>query len=147
MQLLSRALAEALGAALNQVHLPTAALDPTRYPKVKDPSLFKGRNCKGLRSWIGENEICFRTAPNLYRSDISKVMFAESFLDGDAKSWFTDYFKDLANIPAFMDDWTLFIIELQCNFGLEDEIGATEEDLRQLHMVDRDHATYFTAHF
>ena len=74
-------------------------------------------------------------------------MFAGSFLDGDAKTWFTDYFKDPARIPAFMDDWTLFTIELQRNFGLEDEIGAAEDDLRRLTMTDRDHATYFMARF
>src|SRR5215469_16266393 len=97
--------------------------------------------------WIGENEICFRTAPNLYKTETSKVMFVGSFLDGDAKSWFTDYFKDPARILAFMDDWNLFTIELQRNFGLEDEIGAAEEELRKLSMNDQDHATYFTARF
>jgi hypothetical protein len=74
-------------------------------------------------------------------------MFAGSFLEGDAKTWFTDYFKDPANIPAFMSDWTLFAIELQRNFGLEDELGAAEDDLRKLSMSDKDHATYFTARF
>jgi hypothetical protein len=74
-------------------------------------------------------------------------MFAGSFLEGDAKVWFTDYFKDPANIPAFMSDWTLFAIELQCNFGLEDELGAAEDDLCKLSMSDKDHTTYFTARF
>ena len=46
-----------------------------------------------------------------------------------------------------MEDWTLFTIELHRNFGLEDEIGAAEDDLRRLAMMDRDHATYFTARF
>jgi hypothetical protein len=74
-------------------------------------------------------------------------MFAGSFLEGDAKVWFTDYFKDPANIPAFMSDWMLFAIELQRNFGLEDKLGAAEDDLRKLSMSDKDHATYFTARF
>ena len=74
-------------------------------------------------------------------------MFAGSFLEGDAKNWFTDYFHDPANTPAFMSDWTLFVAELQSNFGLEDELGAAEEDMRRLTMADKDHASYFTARF
>ena len=46
-----------------------------------------------------------------------------------------------------MTDWTLFVAELQRNFGLEDEIGAAEEDLRKLTMSDKEHATYFTVRF
>ena len=46
-----------------------------------------------------------------------------------------------------MEHWPLFVDELQCNFRLEDEIGAVEEELRKLRMSDRDHATYFTAKF
>jgi hypothetical protein len=145
--ILSAAITEALERIVGQVQRASATQESTKYPKAKDPSMFNGRNRKGLRTWIGENEICFRTAPNLYRTDTSKVMFAGSFLEGDAKSWFTDYFKDPANIPTFMDDWALFIIELQRNFGLEDEIGAAEEELRKLTMNDRDHATYFVARF
>ena len=139
-------IAHAVGMAVTQAH-QTAPPDAPQYPKAKDPSMFNGRNRKSLRTWIGENEICFRTAPNLYRTDISKVMFAGSFLEGDAKTWFTDYFKDPDNTPVFMEHWGLFIGELQRNFGLEDEIGAAEEELQKLVMSDRDHATYFTAKF
>ena len=139
-------LAKAMGEAVTQA-LVAAPLDPAKYPKAKDPGMFNGRKRRYLRTWIGENEICFRTAPNLYRAEISKVMFAGSFLEGDAKTWFTDYFHDPANIPAFMSDWTLFTIELQRNFGLEDELGAAEEDLGKLTMADKDRASYFTARF
>jgi hypothetical protein len=141
-----RILGESIGAALSRQR-PSAAPDPAKYPKAKDPSMFNGRRRRYLRTWIGENEICFRTAPNLYRTETSKVMFAGSFLEGDAKTWFTDYFKDPNNIPLFMEDWPLFVAELHRNFGLEDEVGAAEEDLRKLSMVDKDHATYFTARF
>lgn len=146
MKMLGRVIGDAIAKAIAD-RPASVAPDPTRYPKAKNPSAYNGRNRKGLRTWIGENEICFRTAPNLYRTDVAKVMFAGSFLEGDAKSWFTDYFKDPANVPAFMDDWTLFTIELHRNFGLEDEIGAAEEDLRRLQMSDKDHATYFTGRF
>jgi hypothetical protein len=74
-------------------------------------------------------------------------MFAGSFLDGDAKTWFTDYFKEANNIPLFMEDWTLFTDELQRNFSVEDELGAAESDVNRLTMSEKDHATYFTARF
>ena len=146
----AKVLASALSDAITQaliVARATAAPDPAKYPKAKDPGMFNGRKRRYLRTWIGENEICFRTAPNLYRAETSKVMFAGSFLEGDAKTWFTDYFHDPANTPAFMSDWTLFVAELQSNFGLEDELGAAEEDMRRLTMADKDHASYFTARF
>ena len=83
--ILSRALGDAFANAMAQIR-PTAAPDPTKYPKAKDPNMFNGKRRRYLRTWIGENEICFRTAPNLYRNDTAKVMFAGSFLEGDAKS-------------------------------------------------------------
>src|SRR6202000_579331 len=139
--LMGQTVGDAIGNGLAQARA-TAAPDPTKYPKAKDPTMFNGRRRKYLRTWIGENEICFRTAPNLYRSDVSKVMFAGSFLEGEAKTWFTDYFKHPANVPTFMDDWTMFVAVLQRNFGLEDEVGAAEEDLCKLTMSDKDHITY-----
>ena len=144
-KILAKALSEAIAQALTT--RATTGPDPTKYPKAKDPGMFNGRKRRYLRTWIGENEICFRTAPHLYRAETSKVMFAGSFLEGDAKTWFTDYFHDPANIPAFMSNWTLFVAELQANFGLEDELGAAEEDMRRLTMTDKDHASYFTARF
>ena len=144
--LMGQTVGDAIGHGLAQARA-TAAPDPTKYPKAKDPTMFNGRRRKYLRTWIGENEICFRTSPNLYRSDTAKIMFAGSFLEGDAKTWFTDYFKNPNQIPAFMSDWELFCIELRRNFGLEDELGAAEEDLRRLSMSDKDHATAFTARF
>jgi hypothetical protein len=136
----------ALATALGQIR-PSAPAEATKYPKAKDPSLFNGKKRRHLRTWLGENEICFRTAPNLYRNGASKVMFAGSFLEGDAKTWFTDYFKDPYNTPLFMEDWDLFGDELQRTFGLNDELGAAEEDLRHLTMSDRDRATFFTGRF
>lgn len=147
LAVLGQVVGDAIARAMANVNMRTPAPDPAKYPKAKDPSTFNGKNRKALRTWIGENEICFRTSPNLYRTGTAKVMFAGSFLDDYAKTWFTDYFKDPARIPAFMDDWELFTIELQRNFGLEDEVGAAEEELRKLNMADRDHATHFTARF
>ena len=79
--------------------------DLVKYPKAKDPSMFNSRKHRQLRTWIGENEICFRTAPNLYRAEVAKVMFAGSFLEGDVQTWFTNYFCDPDNVPPFMSDW------------------------------------------
>jgi hypothetical protein len=137
---------EAMAQALNATQ-STNQLESTKYLKAKDPRMFNGKQHRYLQMWIGKNKICFCTAPNLYCTEVSKVMFAGSFLEGDAKTWFTEYFRDPTNIPAFMSDWTLFIIELQRNFGLEDKLGAAEEDLQNLSMQDKDHATYFIARF
>lgn len=149
-RLFAKSLSLALGQAIIQAlsaFRPTASPDPAKYPKAKEPRLFNGRRRRDLRTWICENEICFRTAPNLYRTDLSKVMFAGSFLEGDAKSWFTNYFSHTTDLPTFMSDWMLFTAELQLNFGLADELGAAEEDMRKLSMSNEDHASHFTARF
>jgi len=96
-QVVANAVAQAIAAAR-----ATNQPDPVKYPKAKDPSMFNGRKRHQLRTWIGENEICFRTAPNLYCADVAKVMFAGSFLEGDAQIWFTNYFRDPDNVPLFM---------------------------------------------
>ena len=114
LAMFAQVIAQALGQVITQVNAnQTAPPDTPRYPKAKDPSMFNGRNRKTLRTWIGENEICFRTAPNLYRTDVSKVMFAGSFLEGDAKTWFTDYFKDPNNTPIFMEHWAVEEVVLE----------------------------------
>jgi hypothetical protein len=146
IQAMGQMFGDMLVAALGQMR-PSAPTDPTKYPKAKDPSLFNGKKRWYLRTWIDENKICFRTAPNLYRTESAKVMFAGSFLEGDVKTWFTNYFKDPDHTPLFMEDWTLFTDELQRNFGVEDELGAAESDVHQLTVSKKDHANYFTARF
>ena len=84
-KILTSALSETITQALTAARA-TAAPNPAKYPKAKDPGMFNGRKRRYLRTWIGENEICFWTAPHLYRAETSKVMFAGSFLEGDAKT-------------------------------------------------------------
>jgi hypothetical protein len=145
-KILTQALGDVVALAIAATRL-TATADAAKYPRAKNPAPFSGRRRRYLRTWICENEICFRTAPNLYQSDTLKIMFAASFLEGDAKSWFTNYFRHPASLPAFMSKWDLFVAELQLNFGLEDELGVAEEDMRRLTMADSDHASYFAAQF
>ena len=47
IQLLTRALAEAIAGAVQNARPPTVAPESTKYPKAKDPSLFNGKNRKG----------------------------------------------------------------------------------------------------
>jgi len=94
-QVVANAVAQAIAAAR-----ATNQPDPVKYPKAKDSSMFNGRKCCQLRTWIGENEICFCTAPNLYCADVVKVMFAGSFLKGDAQTWFTNYFATRTTFPC-----------------------------------------------
>lgn len=79
IQAISQSLSDVFTITIGQVH-PSTQPNQAKYPKARDPSVFSGNHRKCLSTWIGETEICFHTAPHLYRTETSKVMFAGSFL-------------------------------------------------------------------
>ena len=117
-------------------------------PKANDPSTFDGTSRKSLEIFIAENEIMFATAPRKYRSEIQKVLAAGSFLKGDPKKWFSNYFLlSEMDRPLWFHSWIGFKEELRRCWGLEDPEGAAETELRKLSMSDKDHVSYFTSKF
>jgi Retrotransposon gag protein len=90
----------------------------------------------------------FATAPRKHRSEMSKILAAGSYLKGDPKKWFSNYFllpEDQR--PAWFGTWALFRNELHRYWGLEDPEAAAKSEVRGLIMSDKDHVTYFASKF
>jgi hypothetical protein len=116
--------------------------------KENPPTKFNGSVCKKLDTFIAECEIMFATALQKYCTNALKVLFARSYLKGNLKKWFTNFFHLPPNQqPAWLRSWINFKDLLRRQWGLEDPEGAAEAELRKLSMADKDHAMYFTAIF
>jgi hypothetical protein len=90
----------------------------------------------------------FETSPHRYASDNAKVLAAGSYLKGDPKRWFSNFFRQPpAARPAWFSSWSDFKDELRKTWGLEDPEGAAESDIKHLHMNDKDHVAHYTSKF
>ena len=117
-------------------------------PKGNPPTEFDGSARRKLETFIVENEIMFATSPRRYRTDGAKVLAAGSYLKGDPKKWFSNFFLQPEHLrPTWFHSWDEFKAILCLTWGLEDPEGAAESDLKHLVMNDKDHVNYFTSKF
>jgi hypothetical protein len=61
-------------------------------PKANLPAEFDGTNRQKLETYIAECEIMFATTPQKHHSEMSKILAAGSYLKGNPKKWFSNYF-------------------------------------------------------
>ena len=74
-----------------------------------------------------------------FRTDCTKVTFAQSYLKGMALEWFEPdllLMEDPALHPLWMDNFREFVLELQTNFGPHDPVRDAEHQLNHLSMKD-----------
>jgi hypothetical protein len=117
-------------------------------PKANPPAEFDGTSRRKLEAFIAENEIMFATSPRKYRLETNKVLAAGSYLKGDPKKWFSNFFLlPVQERPFWFLSWEDFKIELRRSWGLEDPEGAAEAEISRLKMIDKDHVAYFTSRF
>ena len=64
-----------------------------------------------------------------------KVTFALSYLKGTALDWFEPLLTSGLN-PAWLDNYSNFVLELRKNFGPHNPEGEAEADLENLRMPD-----------
>jgi hypothetical protein len=145
-------MANSVSDAIMNVHgrrTPTPAAEPSGgEPKANPPAEFDGTNRRKLETYIAECEIMFATSPRRFRSERSKVLAAGSYLKGDPKKWFSNFFLLPADQqPAWFDSWTDFKDELRRHWGVEDPEAAAESELKALTMTDKDHVSYFASKF
>jgi hypothetical protein len=141
---MTQSVANAIYAARTQSITP----DKDSEPKANPPTEFDGTQRRKLETYIAECEILFATSPRKYRSDSSRILAAGSYLKGDPKKWFSNFFLlPVDQRPAWFTSWKLFTAELRRCWGLEDPAGAAEAELRRINMADKDHVSYFAAKF
>jgi hypothetical protein len=71
-----------------------------------------------------------------------------SYLWNPALQWFEPGLsRELDEDPAWLEDWDLFVEELQMNFGPYDQTGDAESKLVSLKMTSSQHITEYIVHF
>jgi hypothetical protein len=99
-------------------------------PKANPPTEFDGTAHKKLETYITECKIMFTTSPCKHRSESLKILAAGSYLKGNMKKWFSNFFLlPIDECPAWFSSWEEFKAELRRCWGLEDPKGAAKADL------------------
>ena len=103
--------------------------------KLREPETFTGKDLKQLKPFLFQCKLYFQNLPETFREDSTKVNFALFYLQDVAQEWFKPGFSgELDEILDWIDNWNLFVDELQTNFGPFDEVGDVKCKLVNLHM-------------
>src|SRR5882672_5747801 len=115
-------------------------------PKLWEPDPFDGSDSQKLRTFILQCKLNFRDRPDMFKSDTAKVNYMLSYLKGSALDCFEPALLD-PNESQWLSDLTLFIEELETNFGTYDPVGKAEAELEALRMHDSHQATKYFIKF
>src|SRR5882724_4156957 len=111
-------------------------------PKLWEPDPFNGSDSQKLRTFILQCKLNFRDCLDMFKSDTAKVSYMLSYLKGSALDCFEPTLLN-PNKPIWLSDLTLFIEELETNFGTYDPIGKAEAELEALQMHNSHQATKY----
>ena len=107
-------------------------------PKIANPENFNGNKYK-LELFVTRCSHHFMNDPTRYSTGRDQVMFAGSFMEGPAYSWFSELLRDAKlsphNPPPELDSWDRFEQGLIDNFGDPDVLRNKERELRRLRQV------------
>ena len=99
-------------------------------PKIASPEYYGGQRNK-LPSFITQVTMVITLQASRFPTEISKIIYAGSFLRDTAFLWFQPYVTAEPQ-PSFMMSFKEFCKELQSTFGDPDEIGTAERQLYAL---------------
>jgi hypothetical protein len=114
--------------------------------KLREPTPFDGTDPTALRTFQFSCELIFTSKPESFRTARKKVLYGLSYMEGSARSYFANQL-DNGFIPAWMDDWDLFMVEAQINFGALDPGRDAARELSALRMTNADKVTDYTIKF
>src|SRR6266581_2268729 len=138
-----------LACSTRTVHQPLPPPGPPCRTKVHEPDQFDGSDTRKLRTFFVQCKLNFQDRPCTFATDTAKVVFVLSYLKGAALDWFE---PDLLHGPQahhspWMDDYSEFVFELECNFGPHDPIGDAEHLLASLSMKDGQWINWYIVEF
>ena len=114
--------------------------------KTKEPDSFHGSDPKKLDNFILLCNLYFRQN-SAYSNNAAKINFALSHLCGIALEYFEPFVIDSDNYPAWMDNWSVFIITLRTQFGPIDPARDAENSIDHLKMQDNQHIVKYNIEF
>jgi len=139
-----------LSIAINRLARSSHSSKSSSHTKVCEPDTFNGTDPKKLCTFLVQCELNFQDRPKAFRTDRTKVTFAQSYLKGMALEWFEPDLLgagDPLNRPIWMTDWEEFVIELQTTFGPHDPVADTEHQLDHLRMKENHCANRYVVDF
>jgi len=118
---------------------------PTKV-KLREPNPFDGSDPHKLHTFLLQCKLNFRDRKDHFQDNLVKVSYVLSFLKGTALECFEPgLLEDIE--PAWLSDFTLFVQELESNFGTYDPVGEAESKLEALRMQESHQATKYFIKF
>ena len=113
---------------------------PSHEPPVSLPERFDGTR-SNLRSFVNQAKLLFELEPRRYPTDRMKVGLVGTLLTGVAAAWFCPLFE--SNSPL-LDNFELFVKELQHTFGEHDRTVTAANKIRALKQGSKPVSVYAT---
>lgn len=107
--------------------------------KFGTPDKFDGSKKEKVRGFLDQCNREFEVKPGVYVTDRLKMMYAESYMEGQAADWAREY--STGRVPA---TWEQFEQLLISTYGGGRNIAATETELIHLRQGTKSLATYIT---
>ena len=94
-----------------------------------------------LRPFLAQCYLHFAEREQDFKTDDDKIIYMMSFFRGTVLDWFEPqmFDPDPASVPAWDNNFPLFLQEIQDTFGPDDPVGEAEDQLRNLRMQHSDH--------
>ncbi|KAJ5239577.1 hypothetical protein N7468_004196 [Penicillium chermesinum] len=138
---------------LSQLQEQIMELEKQRLPQIKPPKpdFFEGHRGK-LRAFLTQMDMQLRLVN--FQSEVDKVMYASTYLRGQAFEWFEPYIRDYTDKPSKDRDeatkevfasYSNFKKKLEATFGDVDATRTAERRLRRLRQTGS--ASVYTAEF
>ena len=111
------------------------AVPVTSPTRLREPNTFDGSDANKLQVFILQCSLHFQDRANAFSSGKAKVAYALSFLTSPALGWFEPALFSLA-LPAWVNNWDLFRMELEANFGPFNPVGEAKAEIETLVMAE-----------
>ena len=100
--------------------------------RIQEPEPFLEKDPTKLKAFLFQCHLYFQGLSN-FKDGSKRVTFALSYLWDMAQEWFEPRISGLTDhYPEWLDNWDLFVDELQNNFGPFDESANVEHKLTNL---------------
>ena len=115
-------------------------------PDARAPDRFSGIDRSKLQSFLAACRTVFLYHPGKFTNDRAKVLYAASYLDGVAASWFEpNLFKTPE--PDILSSYSIFEEKLKSMFGEPNEEAAAERKLQNLRMSSHHRVAHYITDF
>jgi len=116
---------------------------------LRNPDLYDGSDPMKLRPFLAQCYLHFAEREHDFVTDDDKIIYMMSFFRGTALDWFEPqmFDPDPDTVPAWDNNFPVFLQELQDTFGPDDPVGEAEDQLRNLRMQHSDHLSTYLVSF